>query len=160
MRIAPTQDRLGVQPVFDRESASAGSPHSRHIDSSHPRYAETEIYQDYCIAYREDDGPEDQRRPTLAQLSKLARPRAGLAPTLYLSLRAPTEVPYNLGASQNDAPPAASSVMDKAPCGHRFPGAQMLPERSALDKWTSITGPEGHRSGCEESLLFVRKRAN
>eukprot|EP00927_Polykrikos_kofoidii_P007520 TRINITY_DN1308_c0_g1_i9.p1 TRINITY_DN1308_c0_g1~~TRINITY_DN1308_c0_g1_i9.p1 ORF type:complete len:1446 (-),score=226.54 TRINITY_DN1308_c0_g1_i9:273-4610(-) len=86
----------------------------RHIDENHPLYAETKEFKDFCTAYCEDDGPEENRRPSPEVLSKLARPRAFPPLTPYFVIEdSEKKCRAVLGTPQNDAPPSASSIIGK-----------------------------------------------
>jgi len=85
----------------------------RHLPESHPKYAEVQRYKDFVVAYGEDDGPEDQRKPPQEQLLKLSRPRAHPPLTHYFVIedKNTKECRAILGTPDADAPPDCGRVL-------------------------------------------------
>jgi len=94
----------------------------RHVKPGHPMYDMVQPYKDFVIAYCEDDGPEDNRRPSQELLSKLMRPRANPVLTPYFIIEDPATKQCRaiLGSPQADAPPSASTIIGTGYCWTTF----------------------------------------
>jgi len=87
----------------------------RHVTEGHPMYETVQPFKGFVIAYCDDDGPEENRRPSDELLSKLMRPRPNPVLTEYFVTEDSEtfECRAILGTPQIDAPPSANKIIGK-----------------------------------------------